>query len=238
MSVAWSHVLIAGLWGGLLAVERRAFLQAMFSRPLVAATGMGLLLDDVMSGLYVGMLLELYHLGAATLGAALSENDTLVATGTSAAAAMLTHATGSGTTPAIWTVAVLLFVWLGRAGRFLDRRLEPHTNELSRTAMASATAGNLHRAVRQNLYGMWPHFVLYGVITSGCALAGGWLGGYWDRIPLTLLRGFAWAYPAMASVAAAIAVRGSHARRAPAYAAASAGTVALLALLFEMRRGM
>lgn len=238
MTVAWSHVLIAGLWGGLLAIERRAFLQAMFSRPLVAATGMGLLLDDVMSGLYVGMLLELYHLGSATLGAALSENDTAVATGTSAAAAAMTHASGGGATPAIWTVAILLFVGLGRAGRLLDRRLEPHTSELSRKALASAERGDLRRAVRQNLYGMWPHFVLYAVLTAACAFIGYLVGPLFNQVPLTLLRGLAWAFPAMASVAAAIAVRGSHARRAPNIAAASAAAVALLAILFEMRSGM
>lgn len=238
MTVVWSHVVLAGLWGGLLAVERRGFLQAMFSRPLVAATGMGLLLDDVMSGLYVGMLLELYHLGSATLGAALSENDTLVATGTSAAAATMTHAAGGGATHAIWTVAILLFVGLGRAGRLLDRRLEPHTSELSRKAMASADVGDLHRAVRQNLYGLWPHFTLYGALTAACALIGFLVGPLWNEVPLTLVRGLAWAYPAMASVAAAIAVRGSHARRAPTFAVVSAAAVTVLYLVFELRRGM
>src|SRR5260221_5298699 len=37
--VIWSHVVLAGMWGGLLALERSAFLQAMFSRPLIAAIG-------------------------------------------------------------------------------------------------------------------------------------------------------------------------------------------------------
>ena len=50
------HLSLAGLWGGLLSLERRAFLQAMFSRPLVAATGTGMLLEDAESGLYVGLV--------------------------------------------------------------------------------------------------------------------------------------------------------------------------------------
>src|SRR3954462_15851071 len=146
MRLALTQVLLAGVWGGLLAVERRAFLQAMFSRPLVASTVMGLLLDDVASGLYIGMLLELYHLGSATLGAALSENDTLVATGTSAAAATMTHFSGGGATPAIWTVSILLFVGLGRAGRALDLALEPYNNALAQKAIAIAEQGDLTRA--------------------------------------------------------------------------------------------
>src|SRR5260370_41883192 len=85
--VVWSDVAFAGLLGGLVAVERRAFLQAMFSRPLVAGTGMGLVMDDLSSGLYVGLVLDLFHLGSAKLGAALPENDTLAATGVAAAAA-------------------------------------------------------------------------------------------------------------------------------------------------------
>lgn len=238
MSITWTQVLIAGVWGGLLALERRAWLQAMFSRPLVAATAMGLMMGDVTSGLYVGMLLELYHLGSATLGAALSENDTLVATGTSAAAAAMTHASGGGATPAIWTVSILMFVGLGRVGRILDRRLEPYSTRLARKALASAEVGDLDRAVKQNLYGMWPHFTIYGVLTALCAIIGFVVGPLWDHVPLTLLRGLAWAFPAMASVAAAIAARGSHARNAPLFAGISAAVVTLLAVLIQMRRGM
>jgi len=44
-------------------------------------------------------------------------------------------------------------------------------------------------------------------------------------LPLRLARGLAWAYPAMASVAAAIAVRGSHAKSAALYAAIAAAAV-------------
>ena len=73
------HLALAGLWGGLLALERRAFLQAMFSRPLVAAAGAGLLLEDVTSGLFVGLLFELYYLGGASLGGAHTDHETLPA---------------------------------------------------------------------------------------------------------------------------------------------------------------
>ena len=41
MVLAW-QCLVAFIWGGLMALERKAFLQAMFSRPLVAATVMGI----------------------------------------------------------------------------------------------------------------------------------------------------------------------------------------------------
>lgn len=223
----WNHVALAGVWGGLLALERRAFLQAMFSRPLVAATGMGLLLEDLPTGLFVGMLLELFHLGGATLGAALPENDTLAATSAAAAGAAMAHASGGGGTPAIWSLSILLFASMGRVGRVVDRSLDRYGTRLMGKAMRSAEAGQLTRAVRQNLWGMWPHFLVFGSLSAASALLGHLLGPLLTRLPLPALRGLAWAYPAMASVAAAIAVRGSHSRRAALYAGAAAALTTL-----------
>jgi PTS system mannose-specific IIC component len=235
VSVAWTQVLLAGLWGGVVALERKAFLQAMLSRPLVAATVMGALLGDVLSGLYIGMLLELFYLGTANLGASLPENDTVSATGTVAAAATMAAASGGGSTQALWSIAVLLFIPLGRLGRVADRLLEGYMARLARVAQASAEAGNLSRAVRQNLWGMWPHFFVYGLVSALCALLGFFLGGWVGQLPLDLLRGLAWAFPAMASVAAALAAQGSHAKRAPLYASLGAVVVTLTVILFVLR---
>jgi len=180
-------------------------------------------------------LLELFHLGTANLGASLPDNDTLSATGTSAAAATMAAATGAGSTPALWSIAILLFIGLARLGLQVDRVLERYSSRLARKALASAEAGQLTRAMQQNLWGMWPHFVLFGAITSACALSGFFLGPLLERLPLPVLRGLAWAYPAMASVAAAIAARGSHARRAPLFAGLGAGVVTLAVLLVLLR---
>jgi mannose PTS system EIIC component len=235
VSVGWTQVLLAGLWGGVVAVERKAFLQAMISRPLASATVMGLLLGDLRAGLFIGMLLELFYLGTANLGASLPENDTVSATGTAAAAATMAAATGAGSTQALWSIAILVFLPLGRAGRIADRLLEGYMARLARVAMASAEAGNLTRAVRQNLWGMWPHFLVYGLVAALCALLGFFLGPLAERLPLDLLRGLAWAFPAMASVAAALAAQGSHAKRAPLYSSLGAAVVTLLVILFTLQ---
>ena len=231
MGAAWADVLWAALWGGLATLERRAFLQAMLSRPLVAATVMGLLIGDVNAGLFTGLVLELFYLGAASLGAAVPDHDTLAATGTAAAAAAMAQATGGGSTPAMWSLALLLFLPLGRLGRWLDRVLAGYTTRLATRARAAAESGNLARAVRQNLWGMWPHFLGFGAITGACAAAGWWLGPHESQLPLPALRGLAWAYPAMGSVAAAIAAQGSHARRGSLWGALGGAVVAGLVLL-------
>ena len=217
MHVGWGHVALAGAWGALVSLERRAFLQAMFSRPLVAATGMGLVLGQLQTGLYLGMVLELFYLGTASLGAASPENDTLAASGTTAAAAMMAYQTGGGGTPAIWSVALVLFAWLGLFGRAVDRRMEAHAAVLSAHGLELAEHGELERAVRQNLWGIWPYALVYFVLNAACAGLGLWIGSVIPHLPLVVLRGLAWAFPAMASVAAAIAARGSHARNAAAW---------------------
>jgi mannose/fructose/N-acetylgalactosamine-specific phosphotransferase system component IIC len=234
--VIWSHVALAGLWGGLLALERRAFLQAMISRPLVAATGMGLLLDDPQSGLSIGMVLELFHLGAASLGAALPENDTFAATGTAAAAAGMAGGAGLST-PAMWSLAIICFIGLGPAGRLLDRELERYSSRLAAKALESAERGDLTGAVRQNLWGMWPVFAVFGLLTAVCGLFGFLLSPMVATLPLRLARGLAWAYPAMASVAAAIAARGSHSRHAALYAASAAAAVVVAVALHQALEG-
>ena len=230
MHAAWLHVALAGAWGALVSLERRAFLQAMFSRPLVAATGMGLVLGQLQTGLYLGMVLELFYLGTASLGAALPENDTLAATGTTAAAAMMASQSGGGGTPAIWSLSLLLFAGLGLLGRVVDRRLESHASALSAHGLELAEHGALERAVRQNLWGIWPYALVYLGLNVACALLGLWIGSYLHRVPLVGLRGLAWAFPAMPSVAAAIAARGSHARN-PALWGLVGGAVMTVATL-------
>ena len=226
MVVDWRDVGLAGAWGGLLALERRAFLQAMLSRPLVAATGMGLILGEPETGLYIGMLLELFHLGSAALGAALPENETLAATGTTAAAACMATGEGGGGTAALWAVALILFAGLGALGRLVERV----SARLADRALELAAQGELDRAVRLHGYGPWPYMLAFGLLTAACALAGFALSPLVYAMPLPMLRGLAWAFPAMACVAAALAARASHAQRGGLWATL-AGAAVILAML-------
>jgi len=223
------HLTLAGLWGGLLALERRAFLQAMFSRPLVAATGTGLLLDDAESGLYIGLVFELYFLGAASLGGVHPDHETLPSVCAAAFAASLSASAHSPGTTAIWSLSIILFAPLGIAGRALENAFDARAVRYLGEAMTSATDENFRRVARQNLWGMWPHFAAFGLFSSAAAAAGYLLEPIERGLPPALLRGLGWAYPVMASVAAGLAVRGSHSKKAAALAGAAA-----LAVLFSL----
>lgn len=226
------HLSLAGLWGGLLALERRAFLQAMFSRPLVAATGAGMLLEDAESGLYVGLVFELYYLGAASLGGVHSDHETLPAVaGAAFASCMAAAARGPGT-PAIWSLAIIIAAPLGPLGRALENAFDTRAVRYLGAALTSAGDENFRRVARQNLWGMWPHFVAFGALCAAAAALGYRAESLERTLPLPLVRGLAWAYPAMASVAAGLAVRGSHSKRPAALAGAAA-----LATLFAMGVG-
>jgi PTS system mannose-specific IIC component len=228
------HLALAGLWGGLLALERRAFLQAMFSRPLVAAVGTGLLLEDASSGLFVGIVFELYYLGTASLGGAHPDHETLPAVAAASFAACLSESTLSDGTPAIWSLGIILFAPLGPLGRWLETAFDARAARYLGAALTSADAGNFRRVARQNLWGMWPHFVVFGALTALAAALGYALSHRFGSVPLPLLRGLAWAYPAMASVTAGLAARGSHSKHAQMFAGAGAAA-ALVALTLEGR---
>ena len=134
-------IALTGVWGGLLALERRAFLQAMFSRPLVAAIGTGLILDDVPSGLFTGLVLELFFLGGASLGGHHPHNELLPAVAAAAASAMAARASGGPGTPALWAIGLLLTLPLAPWGRRAEHWLDARAMRYQGRALALSDSG-------------------------------------------------------------------------------------------------
>lgn len=218
-------VLVIGLFGGLVALDRRAFLQAMLSRPLVAGTGAGWLLADLSAGVYVGLVFELLYLGGAAFGGSHPDNDTLPAVcGTVFAA---TAARGEST-PAMWALGVLLCAPLGLMGAWLETTLDVRARKYAGRATEAADIGDLQRAARQNVRAMWPHFVFYGLTCAVVTGLGHGLASLWPSAPPALLKGLTWAYPVLATVAAGSAVITCGARHALGLGAIAAAIVALL----------
>lgn len=92
--------LAIALWGGLVGLDATAFPQAMISRPLIAATLTGLLLDRPLEGAVLGALLEAFALAILPIGAARYPE-----AGTAAVAATAAY---SAATPALHPPALLL----------------------------------------------------------------------------------------------------------------------------------
>lgn len=219
---------LVALWGGVLTLERRAFLQAMFSRPLVAALGAGLITRDVEAGVYIGLVFELFHLGSASLGGSHPDLETLPAVMGTCFAAALGHVSGNGSTLATWSLSILLVAPMGPLGARLEARIDERARKYAGRAQTAIDSGDVTRVARLNLRAMWPQFVAFSVLSSLGWVAGHLLHSVWSQVPLPLLRGLAWAYPALGCVAAAIAVAGSHARGRVAIAVATSLFTAVL----------
>jgi mannose/fructose/N-acetylgalactosamine-specific phosphotransferase system component IIC len=77
--------ILLGLIGGVVGLDSTSFPQAMWSRPLVAATAAGLVFGKPMSGLAVGALLEIFAILILPFGAArYPESGTAAAAGAAA----------------------------------------------------------------------------------------------------------------------------------------------------------
>jgi len=101
--------------------------------------------------------------------------------------------------------------------------------------LTAADAGQMRIVAGQNLRAMWPQFLFYGLICGAAAAAGPQLELLETELPLPLLRGLAWSYPAMGVAAAAVAVHGSHAPRRLRIALISAGACAAALLVWGAR---
>jgi mannose/fructose/N-acetylgalactosamine-specific phosphotransferase system component IIC len=165
--------LVLGLAAGLAAVERKGFLQAMLSRPIALAPLAGLALGDLQGGLMIGPPLELLWLGAVMLGAAQPVHETLGAASITGGAVLAGQALGTGVTPPVAILAILLVVPMAVAGRQSDRLVELVNTRLATRAAMLLEEGDMRGAVRLNLWGLVAPFIISFVLAPlGAAIAG------------------------------------------------------------------
>lgn len=160
---------ILGLVAGLAAVERKGFLQAMISRPIVLAPLVGWALGDPSAGLLLGPPLELLWLGAVNLGAAVPAHEALGTSAIVGGAVMAGRALGS-VTPEIATLAVLIGVPAALVGRMGERWAEAFNERIATRAEAQLSEHHLRAAALCNLYGLAFSFLLSALVAPVAAL--------------------------------------------------------------------
>jgi PTS system mannose-specific IIC component len=228
--------LVVGLLAGLAAIERKGFLQAMLSRPIAVAPLAGWVLGDVQGGILVGAPLELFWLGAVNLGAALPVHETLGAVAAAAGAVLAGQALGTGVTPAVAILSVLVCAPISLLGRRADVVAERLNEQLAVHAEAALAAGDPSAAVRSNLYGLALPFLLAAALAPvGAALAGLLVPALLVRVPsaAAALQGAWVGFVALAGAAAARSLRAR--RAAPLFFAAFALTALASALVGRLR---
>src|SRR5512132_1793852 len=120
----------------------------MLSRPITLAPVAGWALGDLHGGLLVAAPLELFWLGAVNLGAALPVHEALGTAAITGGAVLAGRALGSGTTPEIAIVAVLVCAPLALVGRKADRLVEAWNERLAMRAETELACHHAGTAVR------------------------------------------------------------------------------------------
>lgn len=225
--------LVLGLLAGLAAVERKGFLQAMLSRPIVLAPLIGWALGEPAAGLMLGPPLELLWLGAVNLGAAVPAHEALGTSAIVGGAVLAGRAVGGGVTPEIATLAVLIGIPAALIGRAGEDRAQSYNERIACRAEAELSEHHLRAAARCNLHGLILSFVVSALVAplfAGIAAL---------AIPALLRAVPALAAPihvsffALSAAACAAGAKALRARAAPLafFGAAAASAVAGLAAL-------
>ncbi len=207
--------LLSALASGLLAVERRAFLQAMASRPLVAGAVIGLCFGRPVEGLALGAMLELFFLGGVNMGAALPDNELFaVVAATSCACTLMAHTTTPA--PSALALSALVALPAAKLGRWADQL----SDQVNASAAARAQReGPLRQRLGSNLRGLWMPFVSAAAMAPCGGLVGRWLlSPALASSPLELSHALSYAWAALLLCAAAIALHSIRTARSGLFA--------------------
>ena len=165
-------------WGTFAALDLVSVPQAMFARPLVAGTVAGLIAGDVMTGLQLGVLMELFALDVLPVGAARYPDHGPATVAAVAAAAGAPWPGRMGT-------AVLLAMLLAVLGGWSLQRLR-HLNAQALHGRAAALAAGSEPGIRALQWGGLGRDAIRGLLLTALGLAGALLLRAFPPMPARL----------------------------------------------------
>lgn len=153
-----TKIILLSFCGGLLCLDR-VFIQTMISRPVVVAPFIGLLLNDIRSGLIIGVFVELFWIDRIPVGAYIPPNETIAAV-LATSIAVLVGQNHGGVSPQIIALAFLLAVPFGTIAGKIDAFIIESNNALSDQALEDAKTVNIKAIERKNYIGLLKVFVV------------------------------------------------------------------------------
>jgi PTS system mannose-specific IIC component len=161
------------------------------------------------------------------MGASLPPNEALGTAAIAAAAVLSGQALGTGVTPAVAALAILLAGTLASLGRTTDRAIEEWNDRLAARAEVLLDRGSPVAAVRENLYGMALPFAVSALLAPAvAAVAVQIIPAVLREVP-TLNSPLGWGWTALVGLAAAAGARAFRsARGIGLFAGAAAATFA------------
>lgn len=154
-----TKILLVSLVGGILGLDR-VVMQAMVSRPIVAAPLIGLMLGDPYTGLIAGALLELFWIDRLPIGTCIPPNDFLVAVLVASASIIAGQKLGHVSRELV-AFSVLIFVPVGYLGQRMDNFIIKSNDSLSEGALRDAEKGVTGGIVRKHMAGLAKTFFSY-----------------------------------------------------------------------------
>lgn len=151
----WTDVMLVAVAGGVIALDRTAAFQVMVSRPIVAAPVMGLLLGHPLTGLLVGLLLELIWISRLPLGGFIPPNECLGALLATASIILAgRNLDMSEPTRPLIVLGLLAVLPLAHLASFLERHLRGANGILVDKAYQALAVGRVGAINRLNLVGL------------------------------------------------------------------------------------
>jgi len=226
-------VLAVSIFGAVLCLDR-VFIQAMFSRPIVTAPLVGLILNDPYTGLIVGAFIELFWIDQLPIGGHCPPNDTIVSVLVTASAIEASRLLGAMPRGLI-ALAVLITIPIGLAAQRIEHWFIRVNGTLAKKAVEDACHGDTRSISR----GHWSAVLRYGLASWATILvalpAGIFLLSWgYPRLPSAITRGLDLVYMILPLVGAAVALNTIHQRgTVPIFCAVFLGA----SILFGIIRG-
>lgn len=153
-------------WGTFAGLDLVSVLQGLFSRPLIAGAGAGLLLNDLEAGLRVGLLLELFALDVLPVGAARYPD---YGPGVVAAVVLVS---GTPWSQSLGFATLFALVWATLGGWSLQWLRKANGLALARNAagLAAGDAGTIARLQHAGLFGDLVRSLLLTTVGLACAM--------------------------------------------------------------------
>jgi len=151
-------LLAVSIAGAILCLDR-IVVQAMVSRPIVAAPLIGLILGDPYTGLIVGAFIELFWIDRLPIGIYIPPNDTIAAilvTAASIESAQLLGYRSQG----LMVLAILITVPFGLLAQSSERWIGKQNERLVEEALRDASRGDVRSISRRHLTAILKHFIL------------------------------------------------------------------------------
>jgi mannose PTS system EIIC component len=144
-----SQIIIVSVVGGFICLDR-VLVQAMISRPVVAAPAVGMILGDPYTGLIAGAFLELFWIDRLPIGGYIPPNDTIAAILIAATSILSGHLLGH-LPRALIVLAVLMFIPLGLLAQKMDQWITRGNEKLARAALVDAEKGDIRAVEKRHL---------------------------------------------------------------------------------------